>query len=333
MQKNWLLFFVLILVVGFFAVGAFSTAHAASEPTVAVSVVPQQWAVRQVGGDQVRTLVLVPAGADPHTFEPKPSQVAQLAGADVFFTIGLEFEKAWLGRLAGAKPDLRVVSMLDGNPSDLAVHAGEAHDHAEHAGEAHDHAEHAGEAHDHAEHAGHHHHHHDGLDPHVWTAPQGMIRMLDGTLRELVRLDPAHADAYRARHARALERVQTLDREIHDLLRIIPEERRVFLVFHPAWGHFAESYGLRQLSIEMEGKEPGPGELAGVIREAARRNVHAVFIQPQMSRRTAGQVARALDGRVIPADPLAEDWENNLRAVARAFRMAMSGGGQRTGEE
>jgi len=312
MQKNWLLFLVLILVVGFFAVGAFSTAHAASEPIVAVSVAPQQWAVRQVGGDQVRTLVLVPAGADPHTFEPKPSQVAQLAGADVFFTIGLEFETAWLGRLAGANPDLRVVSMLDGNPSDLAVHAAEAHDHAEHAG---------------------HHHHHDGLDPHVWTAPQGMIRMLDGTLRELVRLDPAHANAYRARHARALEQVQALDREIHDLLRIIPEERRVFLVFHPAWGHFAESYDLRQLSIEMEGKEPGPGELAGVIREAARRNVHAVFIQPQMSRRTAGQVARALDGRVIPADPLAEDWENNLRAVARAFRMAMSGGGQRTGEE
>lgn len=278
--------------------------------SVAVSVAPQQWAVEQVGGGLVSVLPLVPPGSDPHVYEPKPSQVAQLADADLYLTIGLEFEKAWLGRLAGANPHLHVVSMLG---TDAPVpEIPEQHDH------------HAEAQHDH--HAGH--HHHEGLDPHVWTSPKGMARMLDGTLAELVRLDPDNAVQYREGHARAMAEVHELDREIHQVFDPIPADRRVFLVFHPAWGHFAQDYGLRQLSIQMEGKEPGPVELARVIREAKESNVKAVFIQPQMSRRTAGQVANALDGRVVRADPLALDWAQNLRSVARGFRVAMSGSGE-----
>jgi zinc transport system substrate-binding protein len=193
------------------------------------------------------------------------------------------------------------------------------HDAAEHAEEA---EHHHHDADEHAEEAEHH-HHHRGMDPHVWTAPAGMRVMTANTLNALVELDPANAAAYRTNCAAFLEEIDALDARIRGLYQDVAAERRTFLVFHPAWGHFAEAYGLTQLSIEVDGKEPGPAELARIITEAREHGVRAVFIQPQMSKRTALSVAGAVGARVIEADPLASDWEANLLSVAESFRSAM----------
>jgi len=96
-----------------------------------------------------------------------------------------------------------------------------------------------------------------------------------------------------------------------------------FMVFHPAWGYFAQAYGLRQISVEMEGKEPKPAELAGLIRYARERGTKVIFVQPQFSTRSAEIIARGIDGRVVFANPLAPDWATNLKEVARGFRAAL----------
>ncbi len=111
-----------------------------------------------------------------------------------------------------------------------------------------------------------------------------------------------------------------------------------FLVFHPAWAYFARSYGLVEVAIETDGKEPKAADLANIISEAKERGVKAIFISPQFSRRSAEIVAQAVGASVTTADPLAAEWEENLRAVSEgdsgggevtvlSFRIRTAGGG------
>jgi len=96
-----------------------------------------------------------------------------------------------------------------------------------------------------------------------------------------------------------------------------------FIVFHPAWGYFAHAYGLKQVPIEIEGKNPKPAQLKELIQHARHNGVKVVFVQPQFSTQSAEVVAREISGQVAFADPLAEDWMANLREVAATFEAAL----------
>ncbi len=96
-----------------------------------------------------------------------------------------------------------------------------------------------------------------------------------------------------------------------------------FMVFHPAWGYFASAYGLKQVPIEIEGKNPKPAQLKELIEHARESGVRVVFAQPQFSTKSAELVAREIGGQVAFADPLAEDWIANLREIAGKFHEAL----------
>ena len=143
-----------------------------------------------------------------------------------------------------------------------------------------------------------------------------------GLIRDrLTALDPVHAGDYADRHDAFVGELDALDREIRALLD--PLANRRFMVLHPAWGYFADAYGLTQLAIEHDGKEPGARTLATLIAQAGRENVRVVFVQPQIDRRSAVQIARAIGGTVIAVDPLAADYTDNLRDVAHRFAEAL----------
>jgi zinc transport system substrate-binding protein len=94
-------------------------------------------------------------------------------------------------------------------------------------------------------------------------------------------------------------------------------------VFHPAWGYFAHAYGLTQVPVEIEGKEPKPAQLKALIQHAREEGIKVIFVQPQFSSKSAKLVAREIGGEVAFVDPLAEDWSANLREVADKFRAAL----------
>jgi zinc transport system substrate-binding protein len=143
-----------------------------------------------------------------------------------------------------------------------------------------------------------------------------------GSIRdELTKLAPAHAEAFARNHDAFVAELQALDRELHVLLDPLPNRR--FLVFHPAWGYFADAYGLTQVPIEREGKEPGARALVALIDQAKREHINVVFVQPQFNRRSAAQVARAIGGVVVAVDPLAADYVDNLRRVGREIAQAL----------
>jgi zinc transport system substrate-binding protein len=95
------------------------------------------------------------------------------------------------------------------------------------------------------------------------------------------------------------------------------------MVFHPAFGYFAAAYGLTQIPIEVEGKKPGPKQLAVLIQTARKDGIKVVFVEPQFSQKAARTIADAIGGTVTPVDPLAEDWTRGMGAIARALHDAL----------
>lgn len=275
---------------------------AAAEPLgVVVSVAPQKYLAERVGGERVRVTALVGEGQEPHGYDPTPRQMAGLAEARLYFALGTPFEEVWLPRMQVANPGMEVVA-TDAGIARRAEDHGHDHDHEP--------GQDAGQ-----EDA------HPALDPHVWLAPL-LGRQIARNMRDaLVETDPAGREAYEANFARLAAELEALDAELRGRLGRAP--RRSFMVFHPAWGYFAEAYGLTQLAVEVEGKEPGPRGLETVIATAQAAGVRTVFVQPQFSPAAAETVARALGGRTVLIDPMAEDYLANLRRAGAAIAEAL----------
>ncbi|RNE88609.1 metal ABC transporter solute-binding protein, Zn/Mn family [Marichromatium sp. AB31] len=267
----------------------------ATEPEpleVFVSLAPQQTFVEAIGGDRVEVHALVAPGESPHLFEPRPRQIAALAEADLFVRIGASFEEGWLARLRAANPELPILDAREGiELRQLATDHDAHHDH------------------DHG-----HDHHHGEIDTHIWTSPP-LVRVMAGHLRDtLGALDPAHAEYFAANHDRFVAELDALDAELRERLAGLAHRR--FMVYHPAWGYFAATYGLEQVAIERAGKEPGARALTALIEQARREDVRLILVQPQLDPRAAERVAEAIDGRVEVLDPLSPEYFATLRRLA-----------------
>jgi zinc transport system substrate-binding protein len=137
----------------------------------------------------------------------------------------------------------------------------------------------------------------------------------------LENLDREHAATYGANAQRFLARIDELDAQLRSILE--SKKGMKFMVFHPSWGYFAESYGLEQVPVEIEGKSPKPAHLKELIELARREQISVIFAQPQLSRKSAQVIAREIDAQVVLIDPLGEDWFANMRAVADKMAAAV----------
>ncbi len=303
--------------------GAAAPLYADPKPTVFVSILPQKFFVQQVSGDLVDVEVMVPPGASPHTYEPKPSQMRKMAEARAFFTIGIALEEAWLERITKINPDMSVVHTEAGIEK-LAMsghhhHEGDGDHQEEHQEEHHeDHKENdtaEARAHEHDQHG------EGGLDPHIWLSPELVKRQADVIGSSIENLDPEHAATYHANAQKFMERIDELDAQLRSILE--SKKGMKFMVFHPSWGYFAESYGLEQVPVEIEGKSPKPAHLKKLIELARREQISVIFAQPQFSKKSAEVIAREIGAQVVLIDPLGEDWFANMKAVADKMAAAV----------
>ena len=301
-----------IVLAGVLSVILLASGEAWAEPVkVFVSIPPQKYFVEKIGGDQVDVSIMVEPGANPHNYEPKPRQMADLSKAAVYFAVGVTFEDVWLKKIAAANPDMVIVHTDQGiKKIPMAAH----HHHDEEGHEGH-HEDHDKSAQGHEEEG------HGIPDPHVWTSPTEVRVLAKNILEGLVRVDPGRRTSYEAGYN---EFVAELDRLDADLKEIFAGHQGLkFMVFHPAWGYLAKAYGLEQIPVELEGKSPKPAQLKEIIEEAREEGVKVVFVQPQMSTKSAEVIAREIGGRVVFADPLAEDWGRNLKEQAEKFKEAL----------
>lgn len=263
-----------------------------------VSIGPQAFFVEQIGGDMVSVEVMVPSGQSPATYEPTPQQLARLAGADVFFTTGVPFEKRLIEKIGAGFKNLRIVKTQAG----IALKPIERHDH--------DGGHERGEL----------------LDPHVWLDP-ALARIQAGDIRRsLAEIDPSHADIFERNYQDLAGRLDSVDTVVRNILA--PVRGRSIYVFHPSYGYFGDAYGLKQVAIETGGKEPSARQLADLVARAERDGVDVIFVQPQFSRRQAESIGRAIGARVETLDPLAANYLDNLVAMANTIARALGTSGR-----
>ena len=276
--------------------------------TVFVSILPQAYFVERVGGRHVDVKVLVGPGQSPATYEPTPDQMSALAGARAFFRIGVPFEETLLPKIRGTFKDLEIVDTRAG----ITLRKMEAHEHEEHEGE-----------HEHEHEAG-------GDDPHSWLNPK-LVKIQAKTICDaLCRLDAANAVQYQQNLAKFQADLDALDARIAESLA--PLAGRELFVFHPAFGYFADAYGLKQVPVEIEGKEPAAKDVAALVRRAREANVRVIFVQPQFSPKSATAIAREIGGAVVSLDPLARDYMKSLEAMAQQIGNALAAGPPDPGE-
>ena len=268
---------------------------AASKLSVYVSILPQKYFVQQICKELADVQVMVPPGASPATYEPKPRQMAAISKARIYFSIAVPFENAWLKKIAATNPDMAVVPTDRGiQKLPMVVH----HHREEQAPPE-----------------------HGTLDPHIWLSPPLVMIQARRILEGLQAVDPAHRLVYESNFRAFMSQLSDLDAELRGIFS--GSAGRQFMAFHPSWGYFAQAYGLKQVPIEIEGKEPKPAHLRELIEHARGDGIQAVFVQPQFSARSAKLIAGEIGAQVVIADPLAEDWAENLRAVARKFESAL----------
>ncbi len=256
-----------------------------AEGRLFVSILPQKFLVERIAAPEFEVEALVGPGQSPATFDPSPRKMSRLAEATALLPIGVPFETAWLPKVRKGMPDLLIL--------DVSAPPGHRHVHGE-----------EGE-----------------LDPHFWTSPLETIDMALRIRDALAKLAPAHAEVFTQRCGELIVEIKTLDADIAALFADSKRDR--FMVFHPAWGHFAERYGLTQIAIEREGKEPGARSLAASIDQAKELGIETIFVQEQFSQGGALAVARAADAKIVALDPLAENYLVNLRESAIAIEEAL----------
>lgn len=266
-----------------------------SEPLhITVSILPQQYLVEQLVGDAAVVSVMVPPGKSPATYEPTTKQLAELSQADVYFTIGVSFEQALIPTIQSTLPELPVIHMDAGIKKRIITE-----EHADEEGE-----EHADEE-------------IGALDPHIWMSPILAAEALQNAYFYLIAKDPGQAELYTARFNHIKTELEALDRDLMNVLEFM--KGSTFFVYHPAFGYFADRYGLIQKAIETGGKEPTPKQLESIIQEAKDDNVSFLFVQPEFSEKSARVIADAVGCRVLTISALDKDYMVNLRNIALAL--------------
>lgn len=279
---------------------------------VFVSILPQKFIVERIGRDRVDISVMTGPGQSPATYEPLPQQMIDLAEAAVYFRIGIPFEQAWMKKIQSINPGMKIIDTRYGitlremdsfNEIQHIIEKGLSSVESQNHEHKHDKK---GDIHNHV-----------GKDPHVWLSPESMKIQANTVFETLTGLDSENRAFYKSNLDTLIEDLDLLSAELERAFVSLPVKK--MLVFHPAWGYFADRFGLVQIPIEIEGKEPGLGQLSKIIAFAKNENIRVVFVQSQFSTKSAEVIAKEINGAVVTIDPLAENYIENLRNAAKTI--------------
>lgn len=275
---------------------------------IGVTVLPLQPLVSAIAGEGIEVRSLQQEGDACGVFEPRPSVLTWMAGADVLIRTGVAYEDVLLPRLLKQAPDLRVVDVRGAAGSILP--AGEA------TGKVHGEACANGCA-------GHAHGHGFADDPHLWLDPLLVADQVVAIASELAQLLPGRADQIQDNAAQLRARSLALHGELKQLLQ--PHRGKAFFIYHPALTWFAARYGLEQIAIAPSSSGPSPRELSRMVGQARAAGVSTIFVQPQENQRHAEIIAQAIGATTTQIDPMSTDWEANLLHIGRTLAAAFGG--------
>ncbi len=310
---------------------------------IVTAIAPLEYLVKGIGGDRIIVQTILPSTQAPETFDPQPSDITMLLKSDLYIAAGFPFENKLIDLLS--IPVIR--SYLAAEHRSFTIneehehdednhddhdkheehddHDHEKHDeheeHDEHAEDNHDdhdkheeHEEHDEEHEEHEEHDDHGHAHDEDLDPHIWLGPKQMRQQIPYILSELSAIDPAGKNYYSARAETLHDRISELEHQIAEKLQNM--RGTAFLCYHPAYGYFADAFGLVQYAIEAEAREASPQRLLYLNRLVQELDIQTILVTPQFSQRSAEVIARATQTQYYVIDILQADWEKTMHELA-----------------
>lgn len=267
------------------------TERTAEQAEMMVTIAPLKYIVEQITADDFRVGVLVPAGTSPETFDPTPRQIVDINNAKLLFSTGLiEFEQNILSRLDNQSkviPLSRGIELIEGS-----------HSHGEHAEEHHE--------------GGHSHHH--GTDPHIWTSPRELKTIARNAYEAIIEQYPDSVK-YTAAYNDLATQLEVLDQMCQDMCQ--SSSAKAFVIYHPALTYFARAYGMEQIAVEADGKEPSARHIATLIEEAQAKGVQCLLYQSQFPRSVVDVIADDMGVEAQEIDPLKVNVVENIASITR----------------
>lgn len=257
---------------------------------VLVSIPSYIYFVQKIAGDLVEVSSIVPEGANPHLFEPRPSQVSDAYAAHLWLRTGEAFEEKIARVLTHHKTPITIENLTEGflqSSQTSCCH----HDHSDH--------------------------HCEEQDLHLWMSIKIAKQQAERIKKALVLLMPQQESVLHSNH-------QTLDKELDELFsyiqsRLKPYEGQSIIVSHPAFGYFCQDFGLTQLSIEIEGKDPLPKEITSLLEKASRHGVKAILAQVQHNNNGAVAISKHLNLPYSSIDPYSRHYDQMLLQLTQAI--------------
>jgi zinc transport system substrate-binding protein len=281
---NSFLSVIILLIVSLFACQNKRSKDSKKEYTVSVSILPQKFIIDRLSLNTIEVNVMVPPGTSPEMYEPSPTQMKGVARSAIYFAIGpLEFESTILPRIKELNPQIKFVDLSKG------INLMEGHKHREIMGED---------------------KHHTNYDPHIWTSTIEFKQMANKTCIELCEVFPDKERIFKENLSGLNDEIDKLDSLVKSI--VSNASTKTFLIYHPALSYFARDYGLNQISIEEDGKNPSAQTLTGLVKLARIQNISTIFIQAQFDSHNAEMLAWEIGGEVVKIDPLGYDWLKNM---------------------
>lgn len=292
-----------------------SLAFSFAKPLVSVSIPPQKYFVEKIAANTLDINVIIPAGTDEHNFDFKPATMKKLEKSDIYFTIGLEFERVFADKFQSNFANLQVIDTGKDlrNLKTSHTHSKDEHDeHHNHAG----HDEHAhGKDERHAHKHSNSHETHSEKDPHIWLDPI-LVKIQASTIaKALIAKYPQNKALYEANLAQFQAELDALNAEISALFE--KSKNKKFIIYHPSLAYFAARYHLVQIPVEIEGKEPKTKDLQRLVSVAKKENIKTIFVQKGFSQNAAKSLAKELKASVVELNHLSDDYSKNLLEIAK----------------
>jgi zinc transport system substrate-binding protein len=259
---------------------------------ITVSIPPFKYFVEGIAGNNFKVNVMVPAGANPHIYEPFPEQINQLRKSAAYISDGfLGFEATWLDRFYGMNRKMKKLSL-----GDKIVPIASGHHHTDERVE--------------------------GADPHYWVSPVCAAKMAEAVRDLLIELDPVNRAVYEKNFNSLMVKINDADARARELASI--SQKRSFMIYHPNLAYIARDYGLEEIAVEFEGKEPTPSRLIELAGRARKEDLRVILVQREYDTKNARSIADETGARVVIIDPLSEDWYSSTIEIINILKKSFT---------
>lgn len=277
-------YYIFLYIVCLLLLGGCADSNRKIDNPISVTIEPQRYFVEKIAGKDFQVNCVTPSGQSPESYDPTPKQILQIGKSVAYFRIGyIGFEQVWMKSLEEQNPHMQVFDLSKGMVFITQDEDG--------------------------------HHLHGGIDPHIWTSINGAKIIAQNTYRALVSIMPENETIYRHNYEELQREIEQTEKQMHEWLA--PMEGTAFIIYHPALTYFAQEFGLHQLCIEQDGKEPSPAQLKELIKTARDLQAKVVFVQQEFDQKNAELIAKETGCRLVRINPLAYDWKEEMLNLAK----------------